>query len=192
MAQDDRQRYCPSCGAPIVSEICAYCGTATGLDTAKADMEYPVLDCKEAALSFWTVVFPMIFALAFGLPGLIMPVIGMSVGKGGMLALIGLPFLAIGIAAWVIVLRTVFRYIKVKKNGKVIRATVYGYMDDHVLINDRPAQVVKLLVQTQDGPRFVLYQLGNTVKPYKINDTIDILVYQNYFLICNNKEIARF
>ena len=192
MAQDDRQRYCPSCGAPIVSEICAYCGTATGLDTAKADMEYPVLDCKEATLSFWTVVFPMIFALAFGLPGLIMPVIGMSVGKGGMLALIGLPFLAIGIAAWVIVLRTVFRYIKVKKNGKVIRATVYGYMDDHVLINDRPAQVVKLLVQTQDGPRFVLYQLGNTVKPYKINDTIDILVYQNYFLICNNKEIARF
>ena len=192
MAQDDRQRYCPSCGAPIVSEICAYCGTATGLDTAKADMEYPVLDCKEATLSFWTVVFPMIFALAFGLPGLIMPVIGMSVGKGGMLALIGLPFLAIGIAAWVIVLRTVFRYIKVKKNGKVIRATVYGYMDDHVLINDRPAHVVKLLVQTQDGPRFVLYQLGNTVKPYKINDTIDILVYQNYFLICNNKEIARF
>ena len=192
MAEDNKQKYCPSCGAPIVAEICAYCGTATGLNTADADMEYPLLECKEATLSFWTVVFPMIFALAFGLPGLIMPVIGMSVGKGGMLALIGLPFLAIGIAAWVIVLRTVFRYIKVKKNGKVIRATVYGYMDDHVLINDRPAQVVKLLVQTQDGPRFVLYQLGNTVKPYKINDTIDILVYQNYFLICNNKEIARF
>ena len=134
----------------------------------------------------------MIFALAFGLPGLIMPVIGMSVGKGGMLALIGLPFLAIGIAAWVIVLRTVFRYIKVKKNGKVIRATVYGYMDDHVLINDRPAQVVKLLVQTQEGPRFVMYQLGNTMKPYGINDTVDIMVYRNYFMIVKNKEIGRF
>ncbi|MBQ1985910.1 MAG: zinc ribbon domain-containing protein [Clostridia bacterium] len=192
MAEDNKQKYCPSCGAPIVAEICAYCGTAPGLDTAKADMEYPVLDCKEATLSFWTVVFPMIFALAFGLPGLIMPVIGMSVGKGGMLALIGLPFLAIGIAAWVIVLRTVFRYIKVKKNGKVIRATVYGYMDDHVLINDRPAQVVKLLVQTQEGPRFVMYQLGNTMKPYGINDTVDIMVYRNYFMIVKNKEIGRF
>ena len=192
MAEDNKQKYCPSCGAPIVAEICAYCGTATGLNTADADMEYPLLECKEATLSFWTVVFPMIFALAFGLPGLIMPVIGMSVGKGGMLALIGLPFLAIGIAAWVIVLRTVFRYIKVKKNGKVIRATVYGYMDDHVLINDRPAQVVKLLVQTQEGPRFVMYQLGNTMKPYGINDTVDIMVYRNYFMIVKNKEIGRF
>ena len=192
MAEDNKQKYCPSCGAPIVAEICAYCGTATGLNTADADMEYPLLECKEATLSFWTVVFPMIFALAFGLPGLIMPVIGMSVGKGGMLVLIGLPFLAIGIAAWVIVLRTVFRYIKVKKNGKVIRATVYGYMDDHVLINDRPAQVVKLLVQTQEGPRFVMYQLGNTMKPYGINDTVDIMVYRNYFMIVKNKEIGRF
>ena len=192
MAEDNKQKYCPSCGAPIVAEICAYCGTATGLNTADADMEYPLLECKEATLSFWTVVFPMIFALAFGLPGLIMPVIGMSVGKGGMLALIGLPFLAIGIAAWVIVLRTVFRYIKVKKNGKVIRATVYGYTDDHVLINDRPAQVVKLLVQTQEGPRFVMYQLGNTMKPYGINDTVDIMVYRNYFMIVKNKEIGRF
>ena len=192
MAEDNKQKYCPSCGAPIVAEICAYCGTATGLNTADADMEYPLLECKEATLSFWTVVFPMIFALAFGLPGLIITVIGMSVGKGGMLALIGLPFLAIGIAAWVIVLRTVFRYIKVKKNGKVIRATVYGYMDDHVLINDRPAQVVKLLVQTQEGPRFVMYQLGNTMKPYGINDTVDIMVYRNYFMIVKNKEIGRF
>ena len=35
-------------------------------------------------------------------------------------------------------------------------------MDDNVLINDQPAQIVKLLVQTPDGLRFILYELGHT------------------------------
>ena len=78
--------------------------------------------------------------------------------------------------------------MKVKTQGKVIRATVYGYMNDQVLINGQPAQIVKLLVHTGDGPRFILYQLGNTLKPYGVNDTIDVLVYQNYFMISKKKE----
>ncbi len=180
--------YCPSCGAPAVSEICPYCGTATGLNTAEADMEYPVLDCKEATLSFWTVWFPMIFAVAFGIPGIIMLLIAI-VGFGeGILFLVGGPFLLIGIVATVLVVRTLLRYIKVKTKGKSIQATVYGYMDDELLINNMPAQIVKLLVQTPNGPRFILYQLGNTKKPYGINDNIDIMVYQNYFMICKNRE----
>ena len=84
-------------------------------------------------------------------------------------------------------LRTLLRYAKVKKRGERIRATVYGYMDDHVLINDRPAQIVKLLIQTSAGPRFILYQLGNTLRPYGVNDTVDIMVYGDYFLICKDK-----
>ena len=62
----NRQKTCSACGAPIVSEICAYCGTATGINTVEADMEYPIIKCKEATINFWTVVFPMIFAVAFG------------------------------------------------------------------------------------------------------------------------------
>ena len=58
------------------------------------------------------------------------------------------------------------------------------------MINNRPAQTVKLLVQTPRGPRTILYQLGNTLKPYGINDTIDLVVYQNYFLIPKNKEFV--
>lgn len=188
IAPTTQQLYCPSCGAPAVSEICPYCGTATGLNTAEADMEYPVLDCKEATLSFWTVWFPMIFAVAFGVPGIIMLLIAI-VGFGeGILLLVGGPFLLVGIVATVLVIRTLSRYMKVKTKGKNIQATVYGYMDDELLINNMPAQIVKLLVQTPNGPRFILYQLGNTKKPYGINDNIDIMVYQNYFMICKNKE----
>ena len=184
---NEQPKNCPSCGAPVVSEICAYCGTATGLHTASADMEYPVLECKEATLNFWTVFFPMIFAVMFGIGALIPATISLiGHGNGGVL-LIGAPFLLISLGALTFVLSTVSRYLKVKRHGETIRATVYGYMDDNVLLNNRPAQIVKLLIQTQNGPRFVMYQLGSTVKPYKVNDRIDIMVYGKYFLICKEQ-----
>ena len=67
---NDNVKHCVNCGAPATSEICPYCRCATGLDTWKSDMEYPVIDCKEANISFWTFVFPMIFAVSFGMAGL--------------------------------------------------------------------------------------------------------------------------
>ncbi len=121
---------CQACGAPVTSEICPYCGNATGLNTATANMEYPVLECKEANLTFTNLGIFIIFAL---------------------------PFLAVGIGT--------------------------GYMDDNVLINDRPAQIVKLLVQTPEGPRFIMYQLGDTKRPYGVNSRIQLKVYRNYFMI---------
>ena len=187
----NRPKYCPSCGAPVVAEICSYCGTATGLNTAQADMEYPVLECKAANMNFWTIGFPAIFAAAFGIPGLIVTILAAK-GFGGMFLFgIGLPFLLIGVGAAVFMIRTISRYAKVKRNGKTIQAAVYGYMDDSVLINNRPAQIVKLLVETPDGPRFILYKLGNTLKPYGINDRIDLMVCEDCFMICKNREIAK-
>ena len=182
---------CPACGAPVVSEICSYCGTATGLNTAKADMEYPVLECKAAIMNFWTVCFPAIFAVAFGFGGLLVMTVSVLDGGGYSMFLCGIPFLAVGIGALMIVLRSLLRYMKVKKNGKVIQATVYGYMNDGVLINNEPAQIVKLLVQTPNGPRFILYKLGSTLKPYGINDILDIMVYEDCFMILKNKEVMQ-
>lgn len=191
MRPTKQPKSCPSCGAPVVSEVCAYCGTATGLNTAEAVMEYPVLECKEATLNFWTVWFPAIFAASFGIGGLSMLIIAIIVIGDISMLLIGIPFLLIGIVALVLMLRTISRYVKVKRHGKIIRATVYGYMDDNVLINNQPAQIVKLLVHTPNGPRFILYKLGNTLRPYGINDNIDIMVYQNYFMISKNKEVVQ-
>lgn len=184
----NRPKHCPSCGAPVVSEICAYCGTPTGLNTAAADMEYPVLECKEALISFWTLWFPMIFAFTFGTAGLLVLALVLTGTVKWNVLFIGMPFMMIGGVSFFLAIRTLFRYGKVKAKGKTIQATVYGYLDDNVMINNRPAQIVKLLVQTPNGPRTILYQLGNTLKPYGINDTIDLVVYQNYFLIPKNKE----
>ena len=185
---NNHQKTCPSCGAPVVSEICAYCGIATGPNSANADMEYPTLECKEVTISFWTIWFPMIFAGAFGVPGFILLMFFALFFRHYVLLLLGVPFFMLGVIMTIIILRTVLRYIKVKNNGKTIQGTVYGYIDDSFRINDQPAKIIKLLVQTPKGPRFILYHSGSTLKKYGINDKIDLLVYKSYFMIHANKE----
>ena len=92
---------CPSCGAPVVSEICAYCGRPTGLRTTEADTEYPVLECKEVTMNFWTVGFPLIFAVMFGAAAaLVLTMAFGSFGRGfgnDFLVVMSIPFLLIGL-----------------------------------------------------------------------------------------------
>ena len=56
-------------------------------------------------------------------------------------------------------------------------------MNDNVYLNGLPAQIVKLLVTTKEGPRFILYQLGDTKQPYKINSKIKLLVHKDIFMV---------
>jgi hypothetical protein len=58
-------------------------------------------------------------------------------------------------------------------------------MDDNLIINGSPAQIVKIKVDTQEEPRFILYQTGDTKQPYAINGTIKLKVYKNIFRIEN-------
>lgn len=183
--QDNANKKCPNCGAPLTTEICPYCHNATGLDTAKADMEYPVIECKEASINFWNFWFPMIFAVSFGFFGFIFPLIFILADPSSALMVILLCsiFGIIGVAAFVIAIKQVIRRSIVKQKGKEIEAIVYGYMDDNILLNGSPAQIVKLLVTTKDGKRFILYQLKDTAHPYKINSRIKMLVYKDIFMV---------
>ena len=147
-------------------------------------MEYPVIECKEANIHFWNTAFPMFFAICFGFFCFIVSIIAILDNKENLLSifLFCSIFGIIGLVAFVIAIKTVFRYIKVKVNGKEIEATVYGYMNDNMYINNMPAQIVKLLVKTNDGPRFILYQLGDVKRPYEINSKIKLLVYKDIFM----------
>lgn len=191
MRKDRQERNCKNCGAPVTTEVCPYCNSFTGLDTKNADMEYPVIECKEASISFWNVAFPMIFAFSFGFAGLVMPILFFTVGGDAFpktMFLFFIPFAVIGIVAFVIGIKPVIRYYSIKKNGQEIYATVYGYMDDNVLLNGNPAQIVKLLVNTKDGKKFILYQLGDIKQSFKINSQIKLKVYKDIFLIENKKQ----
>lgn len=185
------KKNCSNCGAPVTTEICPYCNVVTGLDTQNVDMEYPVIECKEVNIGFWSVLFPMIFAASFGFAGFIMPILFFSMGGDEFpksMILFFLPFALIGIVAFIIAIKPVIRSITIKTKGKEIYATVYGYMDDNILLNGRPTQIVKLLVDTNDGKKFILYQLGDTKKPFKINSRINLKVYKDIFFIENKKQ----
>ena len=186
---------CKNCGAPVTSEICPFCGSMTGLDTMTADMEYPVLECKEANIGFWTVAFPAVFAIGFGYAGLVMPVMMFITEDqldipgtfAGFSVLFFLPFALVGIVATVFTVIPIYRYLMLKIRGKEIYGTVYGYCDDKVMLNNRPAQVVKILVQSPEGPRFIMYQMGTTDHPYGINTKISLRVYKDMFMIEKKK-----
>ena len=110
---------CSNCGAPITTEICPYCHNATGLDTATANMEYPVIECKEANIHFWNTAFPMIFAVSFGFFGFIIPIVALLEKEENILPifLFCSIFGIIGLVAFIISFRSVIRYLKVKTNG---------------------------------------------------------------------------
>ncbi len=182
---------CSNCGAAVTSEICPYCGSVTNVKTDEAYMEYPVIDCKEAALGFWTTVFPLIFAVMFTTAGIVMMIMaisGLAEDDTVLVVLMFIPFFLVGIAAAVTVLKKVIRYMILKSKGKHIIGKFYGYADDNVLINGRPAQVAKILVDTPQGKRFIMYQLGSTSKDITVNQEVHLLVYKNIFMIEKNRE----
>lgn len=186
---------CKNCGAPVTTEICPFCGSATGLVTAQADMNYPVLECKEATINFWTVAFPAIFAFSFGFFGFIFPIIWWLEGDSEefmQVCLISIPFAVIGVVAFIIMLIPLVRHVLVKYKGTHITATVYGYLDDNILMNGVPAQIVKLLVNTPEGNKFILYQLGDTKQPYGINTQVGLMVYKYYFMIDPKDKLQKY
>ena len=176
---------CSNCGAPVTSEICPYCGAMTGLDTASANMEYPVIECKEAHLNFWNLAFPAIFAVGFGFFGFIFPFAFSMAGDKmeSFVKIICIPFAITGIVAFIIVIRNLYYFLSVCLAGSETEGRVYGYVDDNMLLNGQAAQVCKILLHTPDGPRFIMYQLKETTHPYGINDRISLKVFKNRFTI---------
>ncbi|MBR3031751.1 MAG: hypothetical protein IKH92_01885 [Clostridiales bacterium] len=189
-------RSCPKCGAPLLSEVCQFCGTYIG-EVATADLtpEYPLVECKNARLGFWNVGFPLIFGGIFLCVSLPMFLISLFVdsafeGSGNMgksMTLFTIPFMLIGFVAIGIALRTVFRHLQVKKHGVERSGVVYGYMDDTVAYNGVNGQKVKILVDTSEGKKFILLPLGSTSKQYEVNSTVELKLKDNWALILTKK-----
>ena len=72
-----------------------------------------------------------------------------------------IPFFVFGAIAFIIMCKGLFRWLVVRIFGVELRGTVYGYMDDRVAYNGVNGQVIKILVQTKEGKRFVMLPLDN-------------------------------
>ena len=85
----NKDNNCPSCGAPITTEVCPYCNVFTGLKSSDANMEYPVIECKEAHVGFWNVVFPMIFNIMGPFGHILAPLLFLAILFAGITSALG-------------------------------------------------------------------------------------------------------
>lgn len=174
---------CKNCGAPVTTEICEYCNSPTGIETKNVAMEYPMMECKSASVTT-AMKFTVFMGLSFFAAGLYISYlwyIGSPEYTGGLIECIFT--LGISLILSVIGLIPMVRSLILKLFGKETEATVYGYLNDSLYINDMPAQVVKLLITTKQGPKFILYKLNDINKPFKVNSKIKIKVFRNIFQV---------
>ena len=183
-----KSKVCPSCGAPVLSEVCQYCGCRIGnVNTTELSAEYETIDCKNASLSFWTTLFPLIFGVMFGFVGFIVPIfVEQPPQEEFPLRLFCIPFALVSAGAWAVIIYTLYKHILVTRKGKEITGTVYGYMDDAINYNHRPGQVCKILLDTREGKKFIFYSILGANKPYPINGKLRLKAYRNYFMVLEN------
>ena len=70
-------------------------------------------------------------------------------------------------------------YLIVKNIGIEMDVTIYDYINDNLYLNGLPSQIVKLLAETEDGPKIYLYQLGDSNQHYQIGSKIRIIIYKD-------------
>ena len=185
------KRICKNCGAPITSEVCPYCHNKTGMTKDEGLKDIPTIECKEVVISFWTILFPGIFAFAFGFAGFGMPFIFLNSPGGDFgpaMILFFIPFMAVSVGAFVFLITPFVRLFKVHFFGREIEGTVHSYCNDVVNFNDVPGQTVRILLDTDEGPRYIKYQLGGINHPYEIDSKIKLKVYKNIFRIVEKEK----
>ena len=170
-----KDMHCTKCGAPITSEICPYCNTATSLASEYAYADYPEVKCKIANLDISKDIL-YVFSLA-----IIFLFVALS------LLIIKIVILAIlcaipSIIYFVSIIKTITRFLLVKIKGKNIKGKVYGYNDSIFM---------KILVNTDEGPKFIFLKVNTKKKKYMVNSEIDLKVYKNIVLIVDSDIVCK-
>ncbi len=189
-------RKCPKCGAPVLSEVCQFCGTYIG-EAASSDLtsKYPLVECRNLKVELKNVDFPLIFGgvfLCVSVPLFIISFFiddmgGDTQGMGTFIKFLMIPFMLGGLAAVYIAIKKVFSIRAIKKTGVVEKGIVYGYTEDKVTYSGVNGQMVNILVESADGKKLIRMPLGTTAKVYEVNSEVHVLINENYAMITNKK-----
>ncbi len=189
---------CPSCGATSGNKgVCEYCGaslikkktfrdnTANSLEEQFRieDQFTPVFKGKSCNANPFLTIFCVIFGGCFLFVPIILLIVFISTGiMTAWIIPMLLLFMGIGAVSFVpLILSTVHR--SKCKSAPVVQGIVRGYEDGSIIINGRPVQNVKILVNLPSGPKIALINLSESSRPYVVGSTIGIRNYQRYFVI---------
>ena len=178
---------CQNCGAPATTEVCNYCKGVTGIDKKYIKLEYPILECKETNFILNKIIGKLISGILLILLGAFTLVV-LPLFDSIEIGFIGMAILIYGLYLFNVGITPIIRNIKLKKYGKEIDAIVYGYMKDEFKVNDHVTQIVKLLIDTKNGKKFILYQLEKNKQPYKLKSKIKLLMYNDIYKILDKEK----
>ena len=190
--------FCKNCGSILNPDgSCPYCQktiNSSSLDFKIADefennRYYREIECKEANLTFFNTIFPLIFAIAFGIPGVFVPLsIYLTQEQDKMILFFMIPFGLVSLGASIIFLNSIIKAIIIKLYGKDTIGTVIGYRDDNtVLYNGVPGAICEILINLNLEKVVLLYQTGGPDMPFPINSKVRVRCYKDLFKIYKTK-----
>lgn len=179
---------CNKCGKLVKTEICPDCGAANGLENIKTDYDFPKIKCDDTNITkeyyvlfvitsivilFWLYVNSVLWRL--------------FIHKDGFL--FGLIYNSFMIAIINMFLTPIIKQYKtcmdIEDNGKEIEGIVYGteYKGSNLRNSTVTYTIFKILVETKNGYRFVLYKMQNTNKKYKVNTKLKLKEHKGKYML---------
>ena len=179
---------CNKCGKLVKTEICPDCGAANGLENIKTDYDFPKIKCDDTNITkeyyvlfvitsivilFWLYVNSVLWRL--------------FIHKDGFL--FGLIYNSFMIAIINMFLTPIIKQYKtcmdIEDNGTEIEGIVYGteYKGSNLRNSTVTYTIFKILVETKNGYRFVLYKMQNTNKKYKVNTKLKLKEHKGKYML---------
>ena len=198
MNAEQQQNYssftCRHCNAPAVSRICPFCGSDTGLDhdAALENLEYPVLEARDASFdikSFGILVFIILF---LGTIITFMVIINVKARVGLLFTLFILFLMFYELLAIKTLITSIIDYFKVNKLGKEYNCLAFGYFDSTMWVSQeqkyRNKQTLKILVNHEGQNKFILCDTDMIYKKYHENTHLNVKLYKKRYIVYGEAE----
>lgn len=179
---------CNKCGKLVKTEICPDCGAANGLENIKTDYDFPKIKCDDTNITKEYYVLFVITSIVILFWLYVNSVLwGLFIHKDGFL--FGLIYNSFMIAIINMFLTPIIKQYKtcmdIEDNGKEIEGIVYGteYKGSNLRGSTVTYTIFKILVETKNGYRFVLYKMQNTNKKYKVNTKLKLKEHKGKYML---------
>lgn len=179
---------CNKCGKLVKTEICPDCGAANGLENIKTDYDFPKIKCDDTNITKEYYVLFVITSIVILFWLYVNSVLwGLFIHKDGFL--FGLIYNSFMIAIINMFLTPIIKQYKtcmdIEDNGTEIEGIVYGteYKGSNLRGSTVTYTIFKILVETKNGYRFVLYKMQNTNKKYKVNTKLKLKEHKGKYML---------
>lgn len=179
---------CNKCGKLVITEICPDCGAANGLENIKTDYDFPKIKCDDTNITKEYYVLFVITSIVILFWLYINSILWrLFIDKEGFL--FGLIYNSFMIAIINMFLTPLIKQYKtcmdIEDNGKEIEGIVYGteYKGSNLRNSTVTYTIFKILVETKNGYRFVLYKMQNTNKKYKVNTKLKLKEHKGKYML---------